>query len=234
MSFELVTFNRGMKSGPKQSVTSKPNVMDSIDQERERLESREVNNRGKGAYGAFIEIPSKEAAPQKTGQKSYMEQKKEEYARYLAEQNQDDQYQPTQSYKDQVDDQNQDYYKQQLRKQEMEYQLAQEMKRMNKENQENYDADNYYQNSYPEYQAYQAPVTSIKPKQLVAAGGKSIRQESESNKFSLSGYQDQELKEVSKNKGFSSFETSSKAYGNQHYENMGTIFRFNFHLTLNL
>lgn len=196
--------------------------MDSLDQERERVESREVSNRGKGAYGAFIEIPGKEVAAQKTGQKSYMEQKKEEYARYLAEQNQNVQYQQPQNYDDQDTDRRQDYYQPKLSKQEMEYQLAQQMKKMSIENQENYDAENYYQNSYPEYQAYQAPAKNSKSTQLVAAGGKSIRQESESNKFSLSGYQDQEMKEPSKVKGYSGFETSSKAYGNQHYENMGT------------
>ena len=189
--------------------------MDSIDQERERLESREGGTKGKGAYGDFIEIPSKDVAAQKTGQKSYLEQKKEEYARYLAEQNQNVPYQSAQAYPDEMEE----YYNQEMRKQQMEYELAQEMNRGGKENQENYEAENYYQNSYPSYPAPAAP----KSKGMVPAGGKFVRKESEDNKFTLSGYQNSELKEISKNKGSSIYETSSKAYGSQNIEKLGIL-----------
>ena len=199
-------------------------MMDSIDQERVRLESREASSKGKGAYGDFYELPVKDVAPQATSQKSYMEQKKEEYARYLAEQNQSSQYQPAQNYQDEA----QDYYNQELRKQQMEYEIAQQMKKMSKENQENYEPEDYYQNKYPDYQAYQAPIVSKKPLNLTPAGGKSIRKESEDNRFTLSGYQDPELKELNKNKVISGYEPSSKAYGNQNIEKMGISIKFSF------
>lgn len=193
--------------------------MDSIDQERERIESREVANRGKGAYGDFIEIPNKDTISQGTGQKSYIDQKREEYAKYLAEQNQAPQYQPAQNYSDEMED----YYNQELRKQQMEYELAQEMSKINKENVGSYEPDNYYQDNYGDYKAYQPQVASTKPKDKIAAGGKLIRKDSEDVKLALNNYQDSELKELNRNKGFGSYETSSKAYGNQNIEKTGKL-----------
>ena len=208
---------RGLKSKPKQ--------YDSIDQERERIsESSKPDNQG---YRAMYEIPEPAVQERNEGEKSYIEQKKEEYRRYMPQQ------------QEEVEEQNQyeqDYYDQEQRRLQMQYELEQEMERINRTNdlaKGNVQMNQDYENEYDErngkgynkeqdigYQPLeQIVVKKVRPKAMVAAGGKSIRQQSEENKFTLSGYTNSEMK--GKSKIFSNYETSSNVYGNTDHATLG-------------
>lgn len=105
---------------------------------------------------------------------------------------------------------------QELRKRQMELELAKQMQKMNQENSYNPPPpDHQYEDAYQDRKAlhdYNAPQAKAHPS--MAAGGKSLIKESEENKFTLSGYDDKAMMNQSKRSSGSVYETSSNAYGN--------------------
>lgn len=225
------------------------------------------------AYGN----PSNQSRP---GKKSYMEQKKEELARYMTQNNhakgnqpqyqqidqpsyepqgyshpqeqyqdqRQNQYEPQNAYRGQgygPEDLPKDYTEEELRalaKAQVEYEMAQEREKMNQEqdpqgyapqhgnpsaqNEQNnygYNQPQKYSNPYDDYQDYKPRAQpASKPGNSTPAGGKSIRKESESNKFSLGGYEEKEPQNQAQKPKYSSFETSAGSYGNHDMGKLGT------------
>ena len=160
-----------------------------------------------------------------------MEQKREEYRRYLAENQQNYEAPVVQEYDEVPQDQQEDYYDQEARREQLQYELEQQISKLNSQNkksfkeQEFYPSGEYtkkYPDQYANYQPYVQPIViPSKPKIFPAAGGKSIRQHSEENKFTISGYSESELKSIPKSKIFSKYETSSNTYGNTDSAKLG-------------
>ena len=102
----------------------------------------------------------------------------------------------------------------------MEYEIEQEMERMNREKMQKKEAYNNRNEKADPYQDIKPlAIPKVKPKMLPPAGGKSIRQQSDENQFTLSGYSNSETK--GNQKIFSNFETTSKVYGNSDHVKIG-------------
>lgn len=157
---------------------------------------------------------------------SYMEQKKEELRRFQEEQNKNSAGAKPLVYQAKQPSQAHGYSEEDMRKmmkEQMEYELAQEMQKMKKENNAKLSRDPYmhendqdqYETTYQQYQSKgDHKAQAHKADDAVPAGGKSIRHQSEENKFMLSGYEERSQMNQSRRSGVSVYETSSQAYGN--------------------
>lgn len=166
---------------------------------------------------------------------SYMEQKKEELRRYQEEQNKNKSSEKPPMYQAKQPSQHHGYSEEDMRKmmkEQMEYELAQEMQKMKSENNAKLARDPYmheddqdnYQDAYNQYQpkgGHKAQAYGHKSEDATAAGGKSIRKQSEENKFTFSGYDDRSQMNQSRRSGVSVYETSSQAYGNHESGQLG-------------
>lgn len=235
--FELI-LHRGSKSGSVYggekghvgfggNPYSKP-VGDALDKERERLDSKSAQQRDYEAYQAYQANQHyddqdqydqnqyndqyenynyqqyEEPAPVATKKPlSYMEQKKEELRRYQEAQRQSN---PSSSKPPAYD---------------IEEALAREMKKMSLENEYSAGPIGDYQDRHALRDYNRNEIPKAKPVMDIPAGGVSIRKQSEENKFSLSGYNDREMMNVSKKSGHSVYETSSGAYGNYDNDKLG-------------
>jgi hypothetical protein len=206
--------------------------MDALDRERSRVESQQ-NDRRPEVPQSYNQDPYEEDAyPQEDyppadyqpnhrqgTQKSYMEQKKEELRKYMAEKGpsvQKNNYSqpmsnyhqaPQNTYEDAGEDYDQKPYTddemREYMKKQMEYEVAQEMAKMKKENDQKL--------THGDYNPYAQPTG--KKEMPFIAGGKSIRQKSEEDKFTLTGYSESDPMHQKVRDSTTKYETSSNAYG---------------------
>jgi len=218
-----------------------------LDRERDRLESQGMQQRANAGQGYYDYNPiaqydylqqdnyqQEEEYAQPT-KMSYMEQKKEELRKYQEELKKNKAGEKPPVYQAKQPAASHGYSEEDMRrmmKDQMEYELAQEMQKMKKENNVklardsylNEEDQDYYAEAYQQYQpkgGYNDPVNGHKAQGPVPAGGKSTRQQSEENKFTLSGYDEKSQMNQSRRSGVSVYETSSAAYGNYDIGQLG-------------
>jgi hypothetical protein len=222
----------GSSHGDKSKKTSNVRMSDSIDQERDRLESQGRNYRDEGGYAPeYNDVPqtysSKPMEPvrsQAPKQLSYMEQKKLELQQYQS-QNQANSYQPYEPEQDQYGGMTEEEEREYIRRQ-MELEVAQEMEKMNQQNDakfsskyQNIPDEDQYENHYQAHNSYQPQAKNnglgigsndpVKP-----TGGKAVIKRPVDNKFLLSGSGEESAMNKDKRSGRAIHETSSGSYGN--------------------
>lgn len=224
----------GSSHGDKANKAPKVRMSDSIDQERDRLESQGKNYRDEGGYApeyndipqSYSSKPKPPVSSQAPKQLSYMEQKKLELQQYQSQsQNQANNYQPYEPQQDQYGGPTEEEEREYIRRQ-MEYEVAQEMEKMNQENGAKYSSkyqdlptEDQYENHYQAKNSYQPQaknnglgIGSNEPVKPV--GGKAVMKRPADDKFLLSGHGEESAMNKDKRSGRGVHETSSGSYGN--------------------